>query len=25
MPDELYPDDGYDWLNDEEDIELWKK
>ena len=22
MPDELYPDDGYDWLNDEEDIEL---
>ena len=22
MPDELYSDDGYDWLNDEEDIEL---
>ena len=23
MPDELYPDDGYDWLNDnEEDIEI---
>jgi hypothetical protein len=25
MPDELYPDDDYDWLNDnEEDYELWK-
>lgn len=22
MPDELYPDDEYDWLNDEEDLEL---
>ena len=22
MPDELYPEDGYDWLNDEEDIEI---
>jgi hypothetical protein len=24
MPDDLYSDDEYDWLNDEEDFELWK-